>query len=107
MRRAHTNRRSWLLLASLIGPIAWALHFAAVYATQTVLNIYSGSRAALVGATFGYALLAVAATVFVLGRLPRSGQMTYVKQLAVGLALLSLIAMAWTCLSVAALDVAP
>jgi hypothetical protein len=106
MKLAQSNERFWLLLASLIGPIAWALHFAAVYATQTLLNVQAGSRTALVTATFGYALLACAAMAIVIRKLPR-GSLAYLRRLATGLALLSLVAIGWTCLSVAVLDGPP
>jgi hypothetical protein len=95
------------LLATLIGPIAWALHFTAVYATQTILNVQAGSRSVLVAAAFGYALVAAAAMAVVIRQLPRSGRSEYLRQLATGLALLSFVAIAWTCLSVAVLDVSP
>jgi hypothetical protein len=107
MRRARTNGQSWMLLASLTGPIAWALHFTAVYATQTILNVLSGSRAVLIGTTFGYALLAAVAMAGVIRAMPHSGRVAYLRQFATGLALLSLVAIAWTCLSVATLDVTP
>lgn len=98
-----------LFLASLAGPIVWALHFFAMYATQTLIAAHGGSVVTFRLIALVLTLLAIAAIGFCVlsmrpDRRPRSDVAQFLSLLAAGLAGLSVLAILWTGLAAVLLD---
>jgi hypothetical protein len=92
------------LLFTLSGPIVWALHFFAVYGTQTLLNVTAGSDARL---RVLVALYTLVATMLIgtgllkiqRSQMPNADMAEFMPKLTQGLAAISGLAIAWTFLS--------
>jgi hypothetical protein len=94
---AQSTKVAWLSV--FLGALIWAVHFAVIYATTSLLCARGASRGVVVGAVGVATLMALAATIAVFVRSGRAAAREgFLPWMAAGIAGLAALAIVWEAL---------